>query len=641
MRAYKSFWPVLLLLSLVLACERLAPAPWDGDDGASARVLGERLRDSYTLRDGYYESPSLDSTLPVTRAGFMIEVALDREAAPLYPEARGLDADGQPGPWQPVVFTWEEHPLRVAHADLGFEAVAAQIRIPELEVEAYVFVQWQLFVPMQASAPYWEPDAVSLRNAEAQQQALATSLANGGVLSRAAWGARATRCTSLNSSKTKVTVHHTVTATTVNGSYEANLRQIQAYHMDARGYCDVGYTFFVTADGRTWEAREAKYLGAHVANQNTNNLGVTFVGCFHTSDCSSLPPQTPPAAMVQGGGKLIGLLARDYGISVSSSSVVGHRDLAATACPGTNLYAQMGTLRSVASSGGTTTPPPPATPTKGSIKGVVWDLAVTAGPSDLGNLRLTAATVRSSSGASSGVRSDDAYWSFELDPGTYTITASATGYAESSRSVQVTAGSETWASIGLSPVPTSAELTFHVHDQAAGQGASLDGATVQVVGQAAQLTSVSGEVHFTLSAGSATVRTSKDGYEPDERSISVVGGHNQRIEIALSAVTSVVTEPPPGEPPPEQPPVEEPPLEEPPAGPGLQLPAPVAQLELANSRQHPVLPGAEPSQPSQKASLGPVQGFSCSSAGEQRSSLTAGLLLLGALLARRRLKVIR
>ena len=31
----------------------------------------------------------------------------------------------------------------------------------------------------------------------------------------------------------------------------------------------------MTQDGQAWEAREARYLGAHVGGNNTNNLGIS------------------------------------------------------------------------------------------------------------------------------------------------------------------------------------------------------------------------------------------------------------------------------------------------------------------------------------------------------------------------------
>ena len=58
----------------------------------------------------------------------------------------------------------------------------------------------------------------------------------------------------------------------------------------------------------------------------------------------------------------------------------------------------------------------------GSRSVVEASSSITAGPSDDGNLRISSATVSCSSGDSTGVRTGDAYWDFELEPGAVAVT---------------------------------------------------------------------------------------------------------------------------------------------------------------------------------------------------------------------------
>jgi MYXO-CTERM domain-containing protein len=81
------------------------------------------------------------------------------------------------------------------------------------------------------------------------------------------------------------------------------------------------------------------------------------------------------------------------------------------------------------------------TPQSGTLRGVVYR------GTDLLD-RIPGAKVKLSSGAST-TASSTGHWSFTLTPGSYKVTASATGYTVASRSATVTAGAETWASIGL------------------------------------------------------------------------------------------------------------------------------------------------------------------------------------------------
>jgi hypothetical protein len=164
-------------------------------------------------------------------------------------------------------------------------------------------------------------------------------------------------------------VHYTDTA---SASPDRQMRSIQHYHMDTRGWCDIGYHFLVGIDGRIFEGRPVELLGAHVSGNNTGNIGVSFIGCFHSTGCASMGPTTPPDVMLDAGGRLLGTLSRLYGITLDRSSVKGHRDHtgASTDCPGDHLYARIDQLLSIghdhALGDGTTTPPttdPTPTPT--------------------------------------------------------------------------------------------------------------------------------------------------------------------------------------------------------------------------------------------------------------------------------------
>lgn len=97
-------------------------------------------------------------------------------------------------------------------------------------------------------------------------------------------------------------------------------------------------------------------------------------------------------------------------------------------------------------------PPPPPPPDEATIQGVVWDLSITAGPSDGGNVRVTGTTVSIEGGPSAGVRDGDAYWAFTLAPGSYRITARREGYEDATREVSAGSGETVWASIGLRPL---------------------------------------------------------------------------------------------------------------------------------------------------------------------------------------------
>lgn len=91
----------------------------------------------------------------------------------------------------------------------------------------------------------------------------------------------------------------------------------------------------------------------------------------------------------------------------------------------------------------------PSAPTKGFYMGVVYR------DPNLDD-RIAGATVTLNTGASVVV-GDNGMFSFELDPGTYTATATAPGYNPNSSTRDVVAGQDVWGSIGLSPAQPEPE----------------------------------------------------------------------------------------------------------------------------------------------------------------------------------------
>lgn len=110
------------------------------------------------------------------------------------------------------------------------------------------------------------------------------------------------------------------------GNKDQSVRSIQDFHMDSRGWSDIGYNFLVRHDGTIYIGRGWNVIGAHVENHNTDNIGACFIG-FDT-DVTDAAKQSLRAlydeAVQLKGGPLAKLV---------------HRDLAPTSCPGDQLAA--------------------------------------------------------------------------------------------------------------------------------------------------------------------------------------------------------------------------------------------------------------------------------------------------------------
>ena len=281
--------------------------------------------------------------------------------------------------------------------------------------------------------PHTYPDYTQDSSQKSSNIGQSNSALSGLYHPRSDWKAAPTKCTYLNTKKTMMAIHHTVSPNNDTVPVESRLRGFQNYHQKTKGWCDIGYHFLVSADGRLWEGRTAKYLGAHVRNHNTNNLGISFIGTFMTF--------TPAKTMLCAGSKMIDWAAKTYKITRNRTQIKGHREYsgANTTCPGDVLLSKISSMITWASNGNCTS----SVPDSGTIRGVVFD----AKDASM-KIRVIGALVKLSNGKQVTTDSLGAF-SFVVPVGTYKETASKTGYKTNTRSVVVIANKTVWASIGL------------------------------------------------------------------------------------------------------------------------------------------------------------------------------------------------
>jgi hypothetical protein len=171
------------------------------------------------------------------------------------------------------------------------------------------------------------------------------------VVARAAWGAKAAKPDmTRNPQKRVIAIHHSAG---VSHSDRATVKDIQTYHMDNRGWSDIGYHFLVAVNGTIYEGRELQYQGAHVYGHNAGSIGLNFLGCFDSVECHW--PQYPAVAsvtdaMIRSMGQLVGVLCAHYDIEVNDQNIKGHRQFsgAKTACPGDRILERLPEIRAIA-----------------------------------------------------------------------------------------------------------------------------------------------------------------------------------------------------------------------------------------------------------------------------------------------------
>lgn len=94
------------------------------------------------------------------------------------------------------------------------------------------------------------------------------------IISRDDWGARAPRRRVYTtwSQRSEFIVHHSA------GPIGQTPASVQAFHMDGRGWDDVGYNFLIDHRGRIYGGRGWLVIGAHASGHNTSGLGVCVIG---------------------------------------------------------------------------------------------------------------------------------------------------------------------------------------------------------------------------------------------------------------------------------------------------------------------------------------------------------------------------
>ena len=479
-------WRISAVLAMVLslgACQ-LLPGERVGQNEPTGHthITGNQIHGSYALESGFYASPTLRAVEPATRLGMMLDLHDDTD---FQIETQGVYEDGSLSEWALLEQVWSEGLSRVYRASFSQAVTSARIRLAKTQAKHLVFLDWSLTNPEPVQMN--ELDQGIQPGAQQVQLGLAGYLEDLGITARAGWGAAESTGCGYDISKYRVAIHHTASPPGDTDTSDTRIRQIQSYHINGNGWCDVGYHFLVTQNGQIWEGRPLDYQGAHVGSNNSGNAGISIVGCFEPGACdpSTYGPLVPPEVTIDAVSSLVAVLSGQFSFGIDEDSVKGHRDhaSASTSCPGENLHSRLDDIRNLAAGGVTnpgdgSDPSDPSEPDGGSIvQGVVFDASLTATPSEEGNLRLDGATIVSSDGESLYARESDAFWSFELAPGSYEITASAEGYVTSSRTVVLEAGDSMWASIGLFPVSseqdedseTNNDSTDGVNDDGEGQ----------------------------------------------------------------------------------------------------------------------------------------------------------------------------
>lgn len=190
------------------------------------------------------------------------------------------------------------------------------------------------------------------------------------IYARAEWGADESlrRGTPIFNPIRKFVVHHTASAT--GGDSLADMRDIYRSHLarDGGSWKDIGYNYVIDPAGRIFEGRHARTYGpgetpdgedpfgrgvrgSHAGEANPGSVGIALMGNFEGSRPTDAAIESLVALIAWKcarhgldplGGE--GYLRTD-GTIAALPTIIAHRDVRVTACPGVVMYGLLDDVR--------------------------------------------------------------------------------------------------------------------------------------------------------------------------------------------------------------------------------------------------------------------------------------------------------
>jgi len=343
-------WLMLVVCAvgaLAAACTAEIGDPVPDEDSVDDGAFLTFEADAFAALDATGEMAAVE-TAPFERLGLL----WDSAAASSYEVRTSADGDVWSA-WAAPVVADSDETSHVGYVDTDAPASFFQLRVLDPGAPpSFVAAEPKATIPI----PMWTGEGSLPDTADADDMSLEPVAPEGSIYftvssgigsltihPRSEWGARAPKCEAWTTPY-RATIHHTDTPTSDSLSVPARLRQIQAYHMFTNGWCDIGYNFLISRDGRAWRGRGARHLGAHTLDNNTGNVGVSFIGTY-TSTTASSTQKCTAAKMLRW------LHGRFPALDLNRTDVKGHRQYGATSCPGGALYNQIDGILSMAKNG--------------------------------------------------------------------------------------------------------------------------------------------------------------------------------------------------------------------------------------------------------------------------------------------------
>lgn len=120
----------------------------------------------------------------------------------------------------------------------------------------------------------------------------------------------------------KIIIHCTAT----KKDFDVTVEDLRKWHVDERGWSDIGYHFFIDLEGCVHECRPIEKTGAHTKGHNFDSIGVAYSGGMGSDIAWHDTRNKEQKAALED---LLCYLKIQY----PQVRIYGHRDFSEKACP--------------------------------------------------------------------------------------------------------------------------------------------------------------------------------------------------------------------------------------------------------------------------------------------------------------------
>jgi len=124
----------------------------------------------------------------------------------------------------------------------------------------------------------------------------------------------------------KIIIHCSATREGENYSVDT----IRSWHVDGRGWSDIGYHFYIDLHGEIHKGRDIAKIGAHCKGQNRNSIGICYCGGVEADG------KTPKDTRLDCQKDSLIAVLRTLKAMYPEATIHSHNDFANKACPSFN-----------------------------------------------------------------------------------------------------------------------------------------------------------------------------------------------------------------------------------------------------------------------------------------------------------------